>query len=209
MIKPGQIVGALAAVVCVQALQATADAPRFDRYEGIVSRMPFGVPPAAAPAPVAPVSAAKPAAPAVSFVHSLRMCAVTRSGPGGELCVGFVDTTSNRSYYMAVGESDEGITIVSADYDSERALLRKGTEEGWVCLSAGPATATGIAAAQPVPAPAVAADSSAPGAAAAVASRRGALRTVVPEYALMRRKTILEGLANSSAGPPLEEQRIE
>lgn len=196
-------------IVGAQAPRVAADTPDFDRYAGIVARMPFGVPAPVAQPAVAAVTI--PVVRTVPFARSLRMCAVTRSGPAGTLCVGLVDTAANRNYYLAVGESDDDITVVAADYEGERALLRKGAEEGWVSMSSGPvdAAARGAAAPASLSALAPAADPATLGSAPAVASHRGNLRTVVPEYALMRRKLILESMANSSGGPASEGQRIE
>lgn len=180
--------------------------PDFDRYATIIARQPFGTTPTSEPAPAtAPVVNVPPAAP---MLRTLRMCAVTRSGgPGGELCVGLVDAAGNRSYYLAVGETDNDVTVIAADYDAEKALVRKGGEQSWLQMNAGP---------RPVPALAteLAADTvaTAPAAEAAgqtlAVSRRNNLRTLVPEYAAMRRRLILESASAAAAGQP-PETRIE
>lgn len=110
----------------------------FDRYEIILNRRPFGDVPsdaelAAAAAPVAPAGP--------SFVDSLKMCAITSGG--GALRVGFLDTktTPPRTYFLFVGESEDGIEVVSADYDAETALLRKGGEERMLAMTLATSTA--------------------------------------------------------------------
>ena len=110
----------------------------FKRYEVILHRRPFGDAPsdaelAAAAAPVAPSGP--------SFVDSLQMCAMTDGG--GAVRVGFLDMKTNppKTYFLFVGESEDGIQVVSADYDAETALLRKGFEERMLTMSTGTPTA--------------------------------------------------------------------
>ena len=109
----------------------------FSRYEVILDRRPFGEAPsdaelAAAAAPVIPAGP--------SFVDSLQMCAITDGG--GALRVGFLDMKTNppKTYFLFVGESEDGIEVVSADYDAETALLRKGTEERVLAMATGMAS---------------------------------------------------------------------
>ncbi len=92
------------------------------RYEGILSRMPFGLaPPAPAPANATPATPPPPA-----FVNKLVLCAINRT-PSGNIAVGFVDgnVTPPRSYYMDVGETQDGFTVTSADIDQEFAIIEK------------------------------------------------------------------------------------
>jgi hypothetical protein len=109
----------------------------FSRYEVILDRRPFGEAPsdaelAAAAAPVIPAGP--------SFVDSLQMCAITDGG--GALRVGFLDMKTNppKTYFLFVGESEDGIEVVSADYDAETALLRKGAEERVLAMATGMAS---------------------------------------------------------------------
>ena len=104
----------------------------FSRYDVILQRKPFGVPPpppSEAPPPAPPKPVGPPA-----FIKALRLVAITYSKFG--LKVGFLDITKKppKSYYLRVGQSEDGIVVVDADYDQEGALLRKGDEEHWIYL---------------------------------------------------------------------------
>ena len=94
------------------------------RYEGILARMPFGLPP---PPPATPPPAAPPATPPPPpFATKLTLCAINRT-PMGSLAVGFTDASQNpiHSYYLDVGETQDGFTAVSADFDQECAEIAK------------------------------------------------------------------------------------
>jgi len=150
---------------CLVVLAATAACGALDidytdpgRYEVILQRKPFGVPPpppSKAPPPAPPKPVGPPA-----FIKALRLVAITYSKFG--LKVGFLDITKKppKSYYLRVGQSEDGVEVVDADYDLEGALLRKGNEEHWIYLkgesgggpaagAAGPGMA-GAAGARPV-----------------------------------------------------------
>jgi len=98
----------------------------FARYEVILERRPFGEAPSESEH-AEEMHAAVPVGP--SFVDSLSMCAITAGG--GAMRVGFVDTKAKppRTYFLFVGESEDGIEVVEVDYEAETALLRKGGEE--------------------------------------------------------------------------------
>ena len=104
----------------------------FARYAIILEREPFGAPVAA---PVAP-PASSLVAPPDSFIKTLRMCAITESEGG--LRVGLVDLKSAppKSYFLYIGDVEDGVELVEADYAKERARLRKGSEEYWISMSA-------------------------------------------------------------------------
>jgi len=104
----------------------------FARYQVILDRMPFG----AEPSPEALAAAAAQAAPARDpFTKNLKMCAVTRNLLTGKLQVGLMDAGSKKNYFLGVGETEDGITVVDADYEKEKALLRKDGEEAWLSMS--------------------------------------------------------------------------
>ncbi len=125
-------------IVCVlAALQITtsygAVVQSFSRYEVILSRRPFGEAPSEAE-----LAAAKPVvSTGPSFIDSLQMCAITAGG--GAVRVGFLDTKSNppKTYFLFVGEMEDGITVVEADYDAETALLSKDGDERLLSMSPG------------------------------------------------------------------------
>ena len=119
----------LASILCT-AVQAGS----FSRYNLILERRPFAK--AVAPDSVDEkvVTVEKPPA----FVKDLRMCAITESPAG--IKVGFINIRQKKSnpYYIYVGDTTEdGITIVDANYDKGSALLRKGGEQFWLYMGGG------------------------------------------------------------------------
>jgi len=121
------------AAVLALMLSRGVTAADFSRYETILTRKPFGEVPLQ-PDPSATESTQPQQPP---FVKELRMCAVIESDLG--IRVGFVNIKSkpSKSYFLYVGESEDGIELVDADYEMEAALLRKGTEEHWVHMTRG------------------------------------------------------------------------
>ena len=98
-------------------------------YAVILERQPFGdLDAQAAEGTATP----PPAPPGPSFVQNIQMCAITESQAG--VRVGFVDTKAKppRSYFLYIGEAQDGIQLLEADYHAEKALLRKGNEQEWI-----------------------------------------------------------------------------
>lgn len=104
----------------------------FSRYQVILDRMPFGSEPT--PESIAAANA-KPLPPQELFTRNLKMCAVTRNLVSGDLQVGLIDAVTKKNYFLRVGESEDGITVLEADYDGERALLKKDTQEVWLGMN--------------------------------------------------------------------------
>lgn len=100
----------------------------FDRYRIIIDRKPFGAPP---PAPQAPAWN-----PEQSFARDLRLSALLEV-EGGGIKVGLVDKKTHKSFYLTEGESVDGIELVSASFDEEEAVLRKGNEMAVIKLESG------------------------------------------------------------------------
>jgi hypothetical protein len=204
------------------AILAAAPAHDFSWYQVILERKPFGVPPVvASPAPGRGGPGA--AAPQGAFINDLRMCAVTEQND--ELRVGIVDIKNNKSYLFRLGETQDDITLVDADYQEECALLRKGAEEYWISLkgdatSGSPASGTpGVYRSSLIP-PAAGGSAVASSAAAAVhesyadrlRKRREATRERVVEPPQMTEVQLQEHLkqyqmelirAGGDKGPPL------
>lgn len=105
----------------------------FSRYEVILKRRPFGEPPTAEVSVVAPAST--PAGP--SFADSLRIVALTYSQ--GDVRVGLVDskTTPPKTYFLFIGETQDGIEVVSASYEKEEVVLRKDGNERTLSMAQG------------------------------------------------------------------------
>jgi len=120
----------------------------FNRYKIILERMPFGEVDALvlAPEPVkVPVKLP-------DFAKHYSMCAITDSY--GDIMVGFIDKAQKggeKYYYLRVGESEDGITLVEADYANESAKLSKDGQEFWIDMT-GPklSNTSGSSSAQPL-----------------------------------------------------------
>lgn len=128
----------IAILIVVMAAVISRAAVDFSRYAPILERRPFSGPEATEPDKnETAVTVDKPPA----FVQHLRMVAITESPAG--VRVGFVNIREKppKTYFLFVGDrSDDGILLAEADYDRERALLRKAGEQYW--LSMGEATAS-------------------------------------------------------------------
>lgn len=131
LLVPAALPAALPAETTVAALD-------FARYEVILGRKPFGEPPQQPPGPQ-PAIGVKPQP---NFYDDLYLVAITEREGGTR--VGFVNRKTNKDHFLYVGETADGITVVSADYDEGVAVLRNGEQEGEVRfrqgMSAGPAT---------------------------------------------------------------------
>ena len=103
--------------------------PDFQAYQAIIDRKPFGNPPAVEVPPVT-------ISPSESFARSIRLCGLVEVDGGG-IKVGLIDTQSNKNFFLGVGDIEEGIELVSADYDGEEAVLRKGPEMAVIKLQSG------------------------------------------------------------------------
>jgi len=111
-------------MLCQTALAAVkAD---FSRYDIILSRKPFGEPPAEAIAPHP--------SPATTFIKDIRMCVITEHPEFG-IKVGFMNIVAKKNYYLSVGDTEDGIQLVDADYEKEAALLQKGPDAFWINMT--------------------------------------------------------------------------
>ena len=101
--------------------------PPFARYEIILARKPFGSPPPAATAATGvDPAAAQQAQEEQKLARQINMVAVNKT-PSGKTAVGFIDKSAKpeHNYYLAVGETANGYTVVDASYEEETATLRK------------------------------------------------------------------------------------
>lgn len=114
----------------------------YDRYAVIETRMPFGDESAAAALAAAAAVASQPAV--ESFAKILKMCAITRNRFNGKVQVGIVNTLTKKNYFLYEGDTEDGMELVKADYESEKALVRKGAEEVWMDMTAIVASATPV-----------------------------------------------------------------
>jgi hypothetical protein len=109
--------------------------PSFDRYQIILSRMPFGNEAAFAAAAAAQAAAAAKVTPAESFARNMKMTAITRNRFTDKVQVGLMDMATKKTYFMVEGDTEDGMELVVADYENEKALLKKGTEEVWMDMN--------------------------------------------------------------------------
>jgi hypothetical protein len=121
----------LAAALSGGAPRARAAEPAdLSRYAALLERAPFGAPP---PAP--PTAAALPPE---SPLAALRVSAIVESRDGIARA-GFVDMRNGRSYFLAVGENDEGLELVSVAFDHESVTVRSGGGVATLNLKEAPA----------------------------------------------------------------------
>ena len=123
----------------------------FARYQEILARKPFGGAAWDAAAAAAAAKVAPPAPEEPPFTKDIRMCGITDS-PGG-IRVGFLDISQKppKSHFLRIGEeTEDGIAVLDADYDEEKALLAKGEQEHWIYMNqASGAVAATLPAARP------------------------------------------------------------
>ena len=117
----------------------TDSSSSFDRYSVILTRMPFGDEKAAAALAAATAVANQP--PVESFTKNLKMCAITRNHFNGKVQVGIVNTTTKKNYFLYEGDAEDGMELVQADFEKEKALLRKDGEEVWMDMTSATAAA--------------------------------------------------------------------
>lgn len=120
----------------------STDSISYDRYAVIETRMPFGDESAAAALAAAAAVASQPVV--ESFTKVLKMCAITRNRFNGKVQVGIVNTLTKKNYFLYEGDTEDGMELVKADYESEKALVRKGAEEVWMDMTAIVASATPV-----------------------------------------------------------------
>ena len=102
--------------------------PPFGHYQPILDRMPFGALPANfnAADPAVAQTEAQAKAEQQALAKKVNMSAVNVT-PDGATAIGFTDLSVNPpvNYYVRVGDSAGGWTVLSADYDEELASIEK------------------------------------------------------------------------------------
>jgi len=114
----------------------------FSRYAPILERRPFSSPVVEEPSEAPPPT---PTDTPPEFVRVLRMVAITESPAG--VRVGFMNISQKppKPYYLYVGDSEDGIQLMEADYDGEKALVRKDNEQFWITMGSGSAPQENVA----------------------------------------------------------------
>jgi len=114
-----------------------------DRYQTIVDRRPFGAEPSAESLAAA---AALAAPPGESLFKDIRMHAIVQNDQG--LKVGLANAKTQKNFWLAIGDVEDGIELLEVEYDNDRAKFHCGTETQWLKLgTAGPAAAEAVMAA--------------------------------------------------------------
>ena len=110
----------------------------FSRYQIIISRKPFGKPP---PAPAKKEE--PPKKQEDSFAKTMRVCGISKLA-NGLLEAGIWDEATKKYFLLMEGESsDDGLKVVSVNYDLEQVPLDKAGETAVVTLTNQVAKATG------------------------------------------------------------------
>lgn len=118
---------------CAVAHAATVYEPApFEHYQPILDRMPFGVPPASAGALLTPEELAQQKSDEQLLAEQQQVArqisfTALNITPRGQTAVGFIDRSVNppESYYLEVGASANGWTVVGADYGENWAQFEK------------------------------------------------------------------------------------
>jgi len=182
-------------VVAVADSRAAMD---FARYAPILERRPFSSPVVEeAPPPPPPVTAQAPPA----FVQHLRMVAITESPAGVRVGVINIREKPPRTYFLYVGDSDDGILLADADFDRERALLRKDGEQYWLAM--------GEAVASPAPMPAPRAPGVQRAGSSSAESEEESDSALAMSYAERRRQRLDEMRRRAQESRNLSEEEVE
>lgn len=131
------------------------DPPPFSTYQPILDRMPFGPLPAnfnpnAAEDAAAVRTEAEVKMEQAKLAKQVKLSCVNIS-PDGETMVGFsvLDGKTQSPFYLEVGDSRDGWTVVDADYDREWAKIEKDNVEITLKLGKGLVDSQSVAATKP------------------------------------------------------------
>ncbi|MFA6172288.1 MAG: hypothetical protein WC334_01725 [Kiritimatiellales bacterium] len=98
----------------------------WSRYEIIMERSPFGK----EPPPEENAAAARPAG---EFAKQYRLC-MLYEGTAGQLKAGIVSKVNNKNFFLQVGESEEGLSLVEVRLEEGVAVLQQGGETAQLLL---------------------------------------------------------------------------
>lgn len=107
------------------AFSAVADSD-WNRYEIIVNRAPFGREPL-------PEVSAEPARPAGEFAKQYRLCMLYEDALG-QLKAGLVSKVNNKNFFLQVGESEKGLSLLEVRLEEGIAVLQQGGETAQLIL---------------------------------------------------------------------------
>ncbi len=132
---------------------ASSRAVEFEPYQIILDREPFGAlppPPPDPPSDPDPEPPPRPIRPEESFARNLRLTFIVRE-ESGAIRIGIVNERDKKNYFMQRGDIEDGIELISVDYDKERALLRYEDEEAWLSMRGDPLEAGRVGSMPPPP----------------------------------------------------------
>ena len=116
------------AVFCASAVPIARTIQPFSDYQPILDRMPFGtaVPAAATVDPALAQNAAQVQAEQQKLAQKISMSCVNIT-PEGTTAIGFTDLSDKTpvNYYLLVGATGGGWSVLAADYDDEWAQIKK------------------------------------------------------------------------------------
>jgi hypothetical protein len=140
-----KVLAALCAGAFVSAsIARAAESYKYDRYQVILERAPFG-----------PVSATEGPGAAPNFATQLQLVALVESNSVLPQA-GILDKQANRTYYRAEGESIDDVKVVSIDLTARKVVTQKGLEKATLTFEQRPNTPLpGGAAPAAVPRPVV------------------------------------------------------
>jgi hypothetical protein len=131
-------------------------APTFERYQTIVERAPFGVPPPdfnpqaipGSPASIGNGGEGGGMTPAEISAEAQRLISevqvsVLAVTPAGLTMVGFTDRANHKNYYLKVGADKDGWKVVSADPSAQSVVLSKDGVEATVQVGASSSSGKG------------------------------------------------------------------
>lgn len=121
-------------ILLLAALETAApgDAAAFSRYQLILDKKPFGFTAEAdSKATPAPTAGLPPLA------NGLKLVALEMDEKTGTVKAGIVDAAGKKSYYLTIGDEEDGLKLVDADFTGDRALVHKGEQEEWLAMGSG------------------------------------------------------------------------
>lgn len=119
MLYPMKLHHTIVVLSFIGALYCVAADSSFEPYKIILDKNPFGE------APLESESTPLPAT--QSFAQNLRL-SMLYEGPGGDIRAGLIDSQNNKSYILAIGESEDELELIEADLKTSEAMIRKGAQ---------------------------------------------------------------------------------
>jgi hypothetical protein len=126
------LAGALSAAGDIPPGPTALEADAFARYQAILDRKPFGEGAAAAAD-----GAGTPDAAQSAMAASLKLVVLEMDEETGVVRAGVVDQAAHKNYFLTIGEEEDEVKLVDADFVGDRALIRKSGQEVWLALGVG------------------------------------------------------------------------